>query len=153
MASQVLEDRLGVVGKRICGRPVVPSSSVFEVLGKIPVVERRHAPDAVCMELLAEVDVVLKPLLVDRSISVYDDPWPGDGESVRLEAELGHEGNVLLVSMILVGCESSVITPHDGPKLVGEGIPDGRDSSIFGDGALYLVARGGAAPEKITVEV
>ncbi len=149
----MIENDFGVVGERICGLPVVPPASIFEVLGKIPVVERRHAPDTVCLELLTEVDVVLEPLLIDRPINVYDDPWPGDGESVRLEAELGHEGNVLLVSVILVGGESPIITTHDGPKFVGEGIPDGRDPSIFGDGALYLVARGGAAPEEITVEV
>src|SRR5882724_8925585 len=91
-----------VVGEGLGGVSVLPAALVFEYLGKVPVVERAVRLDARVTKLIDHVLVEVQPFGVRSTCTLREDPRPCDGEAAGLEADLLHEGDVLLVEMEVV---------------------------------------------------
>jgi len=112
------------------------------------VVERGEGLDAVGQQLVHEAVVEVESLRVGRAASIGKHPRPCDRESVCLDAERFHELDVALVAMVVVVGDITGGVVGDFARRVGEGVPDGRQASVFGDGALDLIGRGCGPPEE-----
>jgi hypothetical protein len=77
-----------VAGKRIHGMPGGPSSLVLQRLGQIPVIQRDERGDPPGVETGDETAIEVEPGLIDPPVAIGDDPWPGDREPIRGDAQL-----------------------------------------------------------------
>ena len=124
-----------VLGEALRRRPVQP----VEVDGQVPVEEGRYGTYARRTEFVDETVVE-----VQAAGGVH--PGPGDGEAVRVDAEVAQERDVLAVAVV-------VVAGHLGGGAVlhvawfgGEGVP--YRGGAFVGGPLDLVGRSGYAPEE-----
>lgn len=146
--GEMLGDVAGVVGEGFGGVARLPATFVFEGLGEVPVEESAVRFDVVGEELVDEATVEADALGVGSASSGREDARPADGEAVGLEAHRFHEGDVLLVEVVVVVGYVAGVAVVGLAGSVGEGIPDGGAASVDVDGAFNLIGSGGGAPAK-----
>ncbi len=92
--AEGLVDRARVLGEAIRGVAVGPTAGVLEGLRQVPVVQRHPGPDVVRQQFVDEPRVEVETGRVDRA-AVGTDPWPRHREAVGVEAEIGHQRDVV----------------------------------------------------------
>ena len=143
-----LEHELGELHEGIDRGAVGPATLLVKRGGKVEVIHGHQRLDVVLEALVDEVGVVLHAFLVDLAGALGQQARPADGEAIGLEAHLRHQGDVLLVMVILVGgdlkaagaCRRLLDVLYGRALAVGEG------------GTLNLVCGGGGAPEELVGE-
>src|SRR5437763_158514 len=73
-----------------------PAASVLERLREVPVVQRRERSDARTQQRVDDPLVVVEPTRLDCTAAGRLHPRPGDGESVRRDAQLPDERQVVV---------------------------------------------------------
>ncbi len=104
---------------------IQPAAAKEKVIRIVPVKQCDPGCDAGGEQLVDESVVEIEPLFIYRARSCGEDAWPGNGESIRIQADLREEGHVLLIaSIVIAGFPSRVPFSH---MLTGAGehIPDG----------------------------
>ena len=134
-----------VVGEAAGGLAAGPAAPVLERLGQVPVVQGDPGLDAMLQEAVGQPPVEVEALGVDRPPPLGLDPGPGDREPVGAQPEVGHEGRVLPVPVVVVGRHLAGVPPGDPPRHPGEGVPDRGPPPPLGRRPLDLV-RGGRRP-------
>mmetsp|Transcript_74243 Transcript_74243/g.209698 ORF Transcript_74243/g.209698 Transcript_74243/m.209698 type:complete len:290 (-) Transcript_74243:131-1000(-) len=121
---------------------------VLEALGKVPVVEGHQRRYRLLLQLGEERPVELDGLGVRLAPAGRQQAGPGDGEAVRVQAQLFHQRDVLAeLAVVVAGHLPRVPVPNlVGQR--GEGVPDARRAAALGCGALDLVRGCGASPDK-----
>src|SRR5581483_7514965 len=76
------------------------------------------------------------------------DPWPGDREAIRLQAEVAHQGDVVFPTVVVIGRDVAGVAVADLAGRVAETIPDRLAAAVFFDGALDLVRRRGCPEDE-----
>jgi hypothetical protein len=147
--GEVLRDVAGVVGEGLGGVARLPAAFVFEGLGEVPVEEGAVGLDVVGEEFVDEAAVEVDALGVGSAGASGEDARPADGETVGLEAHRFHEGDVLLVEMVVIVGDVAGVAVVGLAGSVGEGVPDGGTAAVFVDGAFDLIGSGGGAPEEV----
>ena len=142
-----------VHGRRVAGEDfrrlaVGPAAPVLQVLRKVPVVERDDRVDALGQQPVDQAVVEVQPARVDRPGAVRLDPRPGDGEAVRLEAEVGHQRDVALPAVVVVARHVAGVAGVHPARRTAERVPDGRSAAAVGGRALDLVRGGGRTPNE-----
>ena len=79
-----------------------PAARLLQPLRQVPVEERGVGDDAGVEEGVHEAAVEVEALRVHGAAALGQDPRPGDGEAIGLEAELLHEGDVVAPAVIVV---------------------------------------------------
>ena len=139
---------VGVVGEPGGGVPGRPAAGVLERLRQVPVVERQPRLDAVGQQLVDQPAVEVEPGRVGRPGAAGLHPGPGDREPVRLQAQLGHQRDVVAVAVVVVARHVAGVPADDPARGVAEGVPDRRGAAVLGRRALDLVRGGRRAPEE-----
>ena len=117
---------------------------LLQRLRQVEVVEGHDGRDAVSQAGVDHVVVVGDARGVDLAVTVGDDARPGDREAELVEARLGHEGDVLLVAVIVVGGHLPVGVARDDRRHV----LDREPLAVLVPGALALVRGAGPTPEE-----
>ncbi len=129
----------GVLGEPLRGVAHRPAAVVLQFLGQIPVVERDHGRDAVHGEFVQQRAVVVQALGVGRAAAAGLDPRPGDREPVGLQAERGHQRDVLPVAVVGVAGDVAGVPAADVARGVAERVPHRRAPAVEARRALDLV--------------
>src|ERR1700740_191117 len=74
--------------------------------------------------------------------SLRKDSRPGNGKTVCLDAQVAHQFDVFFVTMVVVTSNIAVLGAFDVSRCMRKGVPDRGRSSVFGNGAFYLIAGG-----------
>src|SRR6476659_5864437 len=90
--------------------------------------------------------IEVEAALVRDTSTVGDDSRPGDRESVRPKAQLGHDRHVFAGAPIVVRGKVAGAAVRDAARRVREPVPDGLALAVAPPGTLDLVRRGGRAP-------
>src|SRR5690606_4423411 len=104
--------------------------------------------DAVGQELVGQSLVEVQAGGVDRARALRLHPRPGDGEAVGGQAEVRHQLDVVPVAPIVVDGHIGGVAVEDSAGLADELIPNRLAPSVYIDGALDLVGRGGGSPDE-----
>src|SRR5690606_19621163 len=83
---------------------VRPAAALLEHLGEVPVVEGDPRFDTVLEAAVDHPAVEVEAGLVDTAEAVGEHPWPGDGEPLGVEAEIGDDAGVGVVAVVEVAC-------------------------------------------------
>ena len=142
----------GELAERFRGRADGPSARVFEGLGEIPVIERGERLDAEREQFVDEPVVEVEARLVETSAPFGQHPRPGHREAIRVQAEVGHERDVLPIPVVVIaGDVSGVAVPHP-TRGVGEPVPDAFAASVVAGRPLHLVGRRRGSPDEVRRE-
>src|SRR6266545_3847628 len=147
--AQGLVDEGAVLDEVAHHLAVGPAAGVLERLREVPVVQRDPRFDAALQQAVDQAGVEVEALGVGRSAALWLDAWPGAREPVGTEAEVGHEGRVLPVAVVVVGGDVTGVAAGDPARDAAEGVPDGETTASLPDGALHLVGGGGDAPDEV----
>jgi hypothetical protein len=146
--AERLADQPGVVGEPERRVAAQPAAAVLQGLWQVPVEERDDGVDALGQQGVHKAVVEVDPGGVGRAGAIGLDAGPGHRETVRVDAEPGHQVDVVRVPVEVVARDVAGAAVGDPARLVGEGVPDGRSASTFGDAALDLVRRRRHTPGK-----
>ena len=137
----------GVVAEAVGRVAVRPASFLLQRLRQVPVVERQPREDARAEQLVDEAAVEVESGRVHRAVA-GNDARPGGREAVRLEAEGGHQRDVLRHAVVVVDGAFRGVAAGDRVRHPGEGVPDGVLLAVLVGGALDLRGGGGGAPQE-----
>ena len=147
--AEIFKHDLREIDKGVGRLGVAPAALFLEGRRQVEVVHRHQRLDAVFEALVDDVVVVLDALGVNSTCPLGDQPRPGDRKAVGLKAHLGHQRDVFLVMVVLVGRDLEI-----GGAL-GDllDVLDRRALAVFEGRALDLVGGRRRAPEEIGGEV
>jgi hypothetical protein len=111
--------------------------------------EGHKRTDVVLEELINEAIVELETFFVHRAVRPADDTGPGNGKPVGLQFYFFHEGDILLIAMVVIAGDPAGRTIRYLSRHIAKIIPDGRHFPVLVPGPLDLVGCGGRAPEKL----
>ena len=111
-------------------------------------VEGDERRDAAGEEAVDEAVVEGEAGLVHLAGAGGQDAWPGDGEPVCLQAERGHQVEVVVEAVVVVARHVAVIAVHHLARYPTERVPDGRTTPVGVDGSLDLVRGRGGTPQE-----
>ena len=140
-----------VVEEAVGGVAGGPAALLLEGLRQIPVVEREPRLDARAEQFIDQARVEVEPGRV-RGPAVGADARPGGREAVGLQAEVGHQRDVVTVSVVVVARDIPVVHADDRAGDAAEGIPDRIAATVLVGGALDLVRGRGRAEEEVRRE-
>ena len=138
----------GVLGKPVNRLGVEPAAPVLQGLWQIPVIEGGNRSDPGPGQLLAKPAVEVHAGLIDSARALGQKTGPCDREPVGIDPDLGHQCDVLGITVVVVHRLIAGMAIGCLARGVGEGVPDGRSPPIFGHGALDLIGSGGHAPKE-----
>src|SRR5215469_3750275 len=110
-------------------------------------VQGHKGSNAASQECIHESIIKIQATLIDSSRSLRKNAWPRDGETIRVQAEFGHQRYILRHTVVMVGSDISVIALVNLARSSRELIPDGRTTPIFIRCALYLIGCSCRSPE------
>ena len=147
--AQALRHVTCVISKRLRGVAGLPSAdAVLQDLRQIPVIQRGKGLEAIGQQLIHQPIVEVEAFRVRRTRALRKHPRPRDRKSIRLDAEIPDQADVLLVAVVVVVGAVAVGVIGDPAGGVGKGVPDRAAAAVFIDGALDLIGRRGRAPQK-----
>ena len=96
-------------------------------------------------QLIDQTAVEIEPAAVCSARPVGLNPGPSDGEAVRADPEVAHQGYVLLVAVVVVTSHVPGVTVQHLARRVAERVPNGQAAPVLMDRPFHLV-RGGPSP-------
>ena len=116
-------------------------------------IKRAQRLDAVGDQRVDQPLVKVEPGLVDPPGAFGKNAAPRDREAIGLEAELLHQRDVALHSVVMVaGHVAGVALGRHQARIVAEALPDARPGAVGQRRALDLIGGGGRAPQEIVGE-
>ena len=151
-AQRVGHDRcvVGEPQRRLADRP---AAGVLEGLREVPVVEHRDRLDARFPEALDEATIEVEAPLERRAGARRLDPRPGDREAVGGNPEVGHDRDVVAVSLVVGRRGGAGVAVEDRAGPAAERVPDRWSPPVGRRRALDLVGRRGDAPDEVGREL
>ena len=146
--AQAADHGLHVIAEGLRRLARRPAARLLQPLRKVPVEQRGVGDDARVEQGVHQAAVEVEALRVHGAASLGQDPRPGDGEAIGLEAELLHEGDVVAPEVIVIAghvADGAVPDPAGRPA---EPVPDGFAASVPVGRALDLISGGGGAPDE-----
>ena len=102
------ENSLTVFFKMVSRFDVLPAADVFQILRKIPVIDRHERLDMITVTGIDQSVIESQTLLVDIPLKITDDPWPGQRETISILTAFCHHADVFFVVMIMIGSNITV---------------------------------------------
>jgi len=124
-------DRFCIPDKRVHRGTVRPAAALLQLLGKVPVIERRKRTYPPRKKRVHQAFVEIESLRVEGAVPFGIDPRPGNGEPIDLEAEILHEVEVGTVAVVMIARHAAVIAVCGLPRGAGKPIPDGLAFPVF----------------------
>ena len=146
--AQLARHVLRVLREALGGVAVGPATRVLQRLREVPVIERRRRLDAAFEQPLDQAAVEAHAGRVERAGPVGLHPRPRDREAVGLEAQGGHQVEVLAPAVVVVAGDLAGVAVGDGARHAAEGVPDRVAAPVDVRGPLDLVGGGGGAEAK-----
>src|SRR5882757_143625 len=136
----------GIIRKRFGGVARLPPALVLKRLRQVPVIESRKGFDAGFEKRIDEAAVEVEALCIRLTEAAGKDSWPGDGETVRLNPQILHEPQIILVAMIVIDRDIRVVAVPDLARRVRVAVPDRCAATVFLYSALDLKRGRGDTP-------
>ena len=76
-AIEMPEHSLTVFFKMISRFDILPSADIFQILRKIPVIDRHERLDMITAAGIDQRIVESQSFFIDAPLKISDDPWPG----------------------------------------------------------------------------
>ncbi|MNI75805.1 hypothetical protein D3C73_1319890 [compost metagenome] len=111
-------------------------------------IQGAHRLDPVLQQGANKDIVILQAFGVNLTASLLINPWPGNGETVRLDAKLLHQCDIFAETVIAVTGDIPVIHIQHFPGNAAERIPDGQASAILLISAFNLIGSGRRSPDE-----
>ena len=105
-----------------------------------------------CEKLVDESRVEVDSFLVDYAGSLRVNPAPRHAEAIRVEAELRHDRDVVLVPTVVVAGDVAGLVEPGVAGSVGEAVPHAASRAVRGGGAFDLVRGSRCSPQKVVGE-
>jgi hypothetical protein len=137
--SGVLSEGFGRVAR-------LPATLVLQRLRQVPMVQRGERLDAGSLQLIDETVVEIDALRIGLAGSLRKNAGPGDGEPVGFRADVLHQRDVFLVTVIVVVGDIAGVAVSDVAGRVRVSVPDRLALAVLVPRAFDLVSRGGGAP-------
>lgn len=119
-----LNDESRVIEKVIDNLPITPSTILVEQRERsIPMEQHRRDLKVLLNKLGDDIVVVFYTLFVDRTLAKGENARPGDGEAERRHAQVLQAGEVLLVEVVVRGCDV-------GGGIVGDLVDDAMAEEV-----------------------
>jgi hypothetical protein len=129
----------GIVGKCVARIAVGPTPSLLKSLRKVPGVERGKWLNVGCPQCIHQLVVEVETRVIAETAAGGQDPRPGNGETVGLEAQAAHERDVRLPPVVVIAGDLSRLAVGDAPRLLREEVPDRLALSVGVPGTLDLI--------------
>ncbi len=126
-----------------------PASIAHQRQRQVPMVERREGLDPARLATVDQPVIEVEALLVHTSDTFGNDPRPGDGETVGRDTHLLDQVEVFVQAMVVIAGDIAVVAAMDAARHVGEGIPDGRFTSVLLRRSFDLEGGGGDAEGEV----
>ncbi len=143
-----IRDQSGIVGKPFDAVPAGPAPEVVQRLRQIPMIQAKPRFDAGCENGIDEPVVKCESWLIRRTATLRQNPRPGDGKTVGLNAELLHQGNIFGITVVVIASNVAGVMVGDA-ALQPVGVPDAEPAAVLARRALDLEGGGRHAPKKI----
>ena len=138
----------GVLREPVHRLGVEPAAPVLQHLGQIPVIKRGHRSDPGPGQLLAQPAIEVDAGLIDPARALGEETGPCDREPVGIDPDLGHQGDVLGIAVVMVHRVIAGFPVAGLARGVGERVPDGPASPVFLDRTLDLIRGRGHTPQE-----
>ena len=140
----------GIIGKVVAYFVIQKTAFFKQLAGQIPMINSNPRRNSVFQQFVCQIVVETRALGVDGAGTVGHNTTPTDGKPIVFYTQLVHQCNVLLVSMIVVACNTAahVAQGFAFRKLF---VPNTRASSAFVFRTFDLIRGRGDAPNKILV--
>jgi hypothetical protein len=148
--AQARREQRGVVAEPAHDLRVGEPAAVLQGLRQVPVEQVDERLDARLQQGVDQAPVEVEAELVDAPGSHRQHPRPAHAEAIRTSPEIGHQPDVLRVAMVVVAGHVARAAIRDRAVAPGEGVPDGRSSTVLGRRSLDLVGGGGEAPAEVS---
>jgi len=102
--------------------------------------------------LIDQPVIEVQALAVEGAAAVRLDPGPGNGEAVRVNAQVAHQGNVFAGAVVVVAGDSRGMAVHDAARFLGEGVPAGGSAAVRLEGSFDLERGGGHTQNELRVQ-
>ena len=112
------------------------ADAILQRLRQVPVIKRGIGLDAVGEQFIEQAVVEIESLGIRLACSFRKHPRPGDGETIRLDAEVFDEADVFLVAVVMLVGAIAVAAVLDLAGRVGKCVPDRTAAAILIDGAF-----------------
>ena len=137
---------VGVAGEGLRRAAHAPATAVLQHLRQVPVEHRHPRGDAVLLHRVEEPVVEIHALLVHRAVAVGQNARPRQRQPVIPDAELPHQGKILVEAPVMVAGRVERVAVEHGARLAAEGVPHRRAFAVGEGGALDLRGGRGHAP-------
>ena len=139
----------GVVAEALGRVPVEPAAGILQGLRQIPVIERRVRRYAALPTGLGKSAIELRAGRVELTGAGRKDPGPGNRESIRIHAEIGHDRHIPGIPVVVIIGYVAGRTVRDLAWRVGEGIPNAGAAAVLAYRAFDLVRGRCRPPDKV----
>src|SRR5262245_15897441 len=109
-------------------------------------IQRGERLDAGGLQLVDQAAVEVEALRVGPTRAFREDARPGDGEPIRVDADVLHQRNVFLVPVVMIVGDVAGIVVLYVPWLVRIRVPDREALAVLIPRTLDLIRRGADAP-------
>ncbi len=137
--GEAVRGQAGVVGEPVRGVAVQPAARILQRLRQVPVVQGRHRGDATGQQRVGQPVIEVEPGRAGRAGPSRLDTRPGQREPVGVDAEVGHQGDILGPAVVVISGDVAGLAVPDHAGLATERVPDGYAPAVLGYCALYLV--------------
>ena len=144
-----IHDDLDVVREPSRTVRVQPSSAEKKFVRVVPVEKCHPRFDALGEQFIDQSVIKAQPLAVDGACACGKHAWPGNGKAIRVDADLAHQVDVLLVAMIVVASDVACVPFPDLSGLPRQHVPDGKSFLVFVPRAFDLIRGRCNAPGEI----
>ncbi len=146
--AQPFDHGLGVTLERLHGIAHQPATAVFEALGQIPVEERDPGRDLAGQECIDQTRIEIEPVRIQGTVAVRDHARPRDREAIVAQAQLAHQVEVGLISVIMVARDLRRMAEFDLARDCRKSVPDRLAFAPLARSPFDLRRRRGHSPDK-----
>jgi hypothetical protein len=150
--AEVLRHQFGVVAEPAGDVAVHPAALVLQGAGQIPVIQRGERLQATLQHTVQQAVVKIDAGLVDRAGTLGNQPRPGEGEAIAVEAAVADEVEILGPAIVVVAGDAAVVGILHIARRGGEGVPDAGAATVE-LAALDLIGGGRGAKHEIRPEL
>jgi hypothetical protein len=138
LVAELLDDGVGIAREGVHGGAGGPAAAVFQRLRQVPVEERHPRRDAVLRHAGEKTVIEVQAGLVQLAVTVRVDARPGDRQAIGLDAQRGHQREVLVEAVVVVAGDVERVAAGDLAGDSREAIPDGFALAVLEGGAFDL---------------
>src|SRR5207302_2613687 len=115
------------------------SATLLEGLREVPVVERDERHNARAKQTIYQMVVEVESSGAGAARALREDAWPGDGETVRLQPQVLHDGDVTAPAVVMIVGDIARVTVEHAARHMRKPVPDRLATTVLAHRPFDLI--------------